>query len=256
MANYRDGIVDQAKIDAEAHRRYEQYLRILSEENRQWRDMYGNIIDTIIDDKSAEEKQELYGLSTPDDIIDADRDVQELLIAVLWELSLHHAAPKDEGSKYLQELFIRSVQRHLGIMDIQSSKNILECIKNIDSKKQERAVLQIVMEYLFLDNNSHDYMQKNSSVISSFSLASDSLAVQQIQSNIDKYVRVAGVIGLAEKYSYRLAQIVNEEKRPETFKICIMCEKKNANDDFALWTILSLRSISSLNFYEMLILRI
>lgn len=230
MANYKDGIMDMAEINAEANRRYEQYLRRLSEENRQWRDMYGNIVDTIIDDKSAEEKQKLYGISTPDDIIDADRDVQELLIAILWELSLNYATPKDEGSKYIQELYVRSVQRHLGIMDIQSQKSTLACIKDIDSKKQERAVLQIVMEYLFLDNNSHDYIQKHASIISCFPSAADDLTIQQIQSNIDNYVRVAGVLGLAEKYSYKIAQIIKEEKTPARFKICIRYEKKNKDE--------------------------
>ena len=32
MANYKDGIMDMAEINAEANRRYEQYLRRLSEE--------------------------------------------------------------------------------------------------------------------------------------------------------------------------------------------------------------------------------
>lgn len=215
------------KVQGELQRRYEKYLQTLAAENRQWRNRYGEIVDTIIDDLSASEKQKLYGISTPMDISEMGRTEQELLIAILWELATHQVKPKDDGSRFLQETFFRSVQQHLGIMEIQSDPaTLLDEIKNIDSKRDEAAILHVVLEYLFLENNSHSYMQSHSNIIRSFGYAGkDTSVFLGIQERIDKYVSGAGVIGLATKYSYKTADVHEEEYIPATYRFEIRYDK-------------------------------
>lgn len=228
MAKYKEA-AEFGKVQADLQRRYEYYLQTLAAENRQWRNRYGEIVDTIIDDLSAAEKKTLYGISSPMDITEMGRAEQELLIAILWEMALHQAKPKDEGSKFLQETFLRSVQLHLGIMEIQSDPTtLISEIKNIDSKRDETAILQVVLEYLFLENNDHSYTQRHNSILRSFECAGKNMtSLLALQERIDKYVSGAGVIGLATKYSYKVADTQEEELIPATYRIEIRYDKSD-----------------------------
>lgn len=229
MAKYKDA-AEIGKTHAEAERRYESMLRGLAEQNRQWRNRYGEIIDIMIDDLAAEEKQKLYGIHTPYEIADMGRQEQELLLAILWLLSTRYTKPKDEGSQFLQQNFLRSVQMHLGILEIQCEEDtLLQKLGAIDSKRDEMAIMQVVAEYLFLENNDHQYTTRHSHILSCFEYAGRNVDVmQEIQERIDKYLMATGVLGLAMKYSYKIADHQDEEIELATYRIEIRYGKEDA----------------------------
>lgn len=230
MSSYKKGIADQAKIDAEKERQYERTLNKLAEGNRQWRNRYGKFVDIILEDMSREEKKHLYGIVTPFDIAELDRAEQELLISILWELSLHHTRPQTEQNELLQQMFVRSVQQHLGIMDIQNDEiSLSDKIHNIDSKRSEEAILQVIMEYLSLENNNHGYLINHNDIILMFEYAGKKQEIiDRIQKSIDDYVSAVGIIGLANKYSYIEFSGNSEELIPEKYRIDIKYEKQDS----------------------------
>lgn len=150
--------------------------------------------DVILKDLSAREKKELYDLNTVVDIGELEESEKEFLVAVLFTLS----NMTDCVSEH-QQAFIRSVKTYLGIKNAQTDVD-LSYIENIDSKRQTRAILQTVMEFLFLENCTHDYLDEYDDILDYFDVKASE--VHKIERNIDRIYNATGAIGLAEKYGF------------------------------------------------------
>ena len=219
IKDYKKGLANQAVIESVSMREFESSLKKLEAVNRQWRDCYGNIMDTILQDLSAQEKRDTYGICTPFDISDMNRDDQEFLVSLLDELSDHYRTPKDAIAHEAQDIYLRAVHFHLQILDIQR-ENTLDNIKNIDSKRAEKAILQCVMEYFFLENYDHSYIQTHSDILNRFDANEDD--IKGIQERIDAFCRKVGPAGLSEKYTYKKATAPSQEKTARSYSICIV----------------------------------
>lgn len=152
------------------------------------------IMDIMQDDLSAREKKELYDLNTMIDIAELEDTEKEFLLSVLYTL-----ANMTEEVMPQQRAYLRSVKKYLGNINAQTQVD-LSCIENIDSKRQERAILQVVMEFLFLENCNHDYWDEYDDVLDYFSVKNSE--IRKIQQSIDMIYKAVGAEGLAEKYGY------------------------------------------------------
>jgi hypothetical protein len=150
--------------------------------------------DQIIDELNAMEKKRLYDLNTIIDIAKLGNDEKELLMAILYTL----ADMTDYVTEY-QQAFLRSVKSYLQVIGGQTSIN-LSAIENIENLNDQKAILQTVMEFLFLENASHGYMDEYSDLMDYFSV--NKKGVREIQECIDKIYKATGLEGIAENYGY------------------------------------------------------
>lgn len=174
-------------------------------------DNINSITDNIIHDLNSTEKKRLYDLNTIVDIAELGNDEKELLIAILFKL----ANMKDNVTEY-QKSFLRSVKNYLKINNVQTSID-LSVIENVENINDQKAILQTVMEFLFLKNADHEYMDKYEYVIDYFSV--NKRGIQEIQKCIDEIYNATGLQGIAENYGY----VVIEETKKD--------EMEDTNDD-------------------------
>lgn len=194
-----------------------------------------HVVDIIIDDLSAKEKKELYDLNTVVDISELEETEKEFLVAVLFTLS----NMTDYVSAH-QQAYLRSVKAYLGIKNIQTEVD-LSYIENIDSKRQTRAILQTVMEFLFLENCTHDYMDEYEDVLDYFDVKSSE--IRKIEKNIDRIYTATGSVGLAKKY-----EIVSD--LPQSIEYSLNTGKllKTASSEKSLiYKYISLRTFSEID---------
>lgn len=157
-------------------------------------DGLNRVTDVIISELNGMQKKELYDLNTVVDIGKLGGDEKELLMAVLYTLA-NMTDYVTEG----QQAFIRSVKSYLGIKEVQTNVD-LSCIENIESINDQKAILQTVMEFLFIENQNHDYMDEYSDVMEYFSV--NNKTIKQIQNCINQIFNATGIQGLIEMYGY------------------------------------------------------
>ncbi|MTT31101.1 hypothetical protein GMB86_03620 [Terrilactibacillus sp. BCM23-1] len=173
--------------------------------------------DQIIDELNAMEKKRLYDLNTLIDIAKLGDDEKELLMAILYTL----VGMTDYVTEY-QQAFLRSVKNHLQVKGGQPSID-LSVIENIENLNDQKAILQTVMEFLFLENASHGYMDEYSDVMEYFSV--NKKGIREIQDCIDKIYKATGLEGIAENYGY-----VPEEPVQNTNNDFFGSEKRDYSD--------------------------
>ena len=182
------------------------------------------VTDAIIDELNGMQKKQLYDLNTVVDIGTLGSDEKELLTAILYTLA-NMTDYVTEG----QQAFIRSVKAYLGVTNVQTSVD-LSCIENIENINDQKAVLQTVLTFLFIENQDHGYMDEYADVIEYFSV--NNKGIKQIQNCIDQIFNATGVQGLIEMYGYqppvpepasKTAAEEAEEELPPSPPICEKC---------------------------------
>lgn len=153
-----------------------------------------DVTDNIIDDLNSIQKKSLYGLNTLVDIVELGKDEKELLLAILYTL----ANMTDYVTEY-QQTFLRSVKNYLKVANVQTSVD-LSSIENIENINDQKAILQTVMEFLFLENTDHGYMEEYEDVLEYFSV--NKKGIREIQECIDRIYTATGLQGIAENYGY------------------------------------------------------
>ncbi|MDF2859081.1 MAG: hypothetical protein K0Q87_4932, partial [Neobacillus sp.] len=68
VKDYKQGIIDDARAHESHERKMEKAITCVAQDNKKWRDIYGNVVDSIIDQLSEQERKELYGVNTVVDI--------------------------------------------------------------------------------------------------------------------------------------------------------------------------------------------
>lgn len=156
-------------------------------------DAFDETFDTIIDDLNSIERKRLYDLNTLVDILELDEAERELLVAILLTLG------SIEEPTELQQLFIRSVKNYLKITNPQIEVNLLS-IENIESINSQKAILQTIMEFLFLAFGNHDYLEEYEELLSYFSI--NRRGKKEIIAKINAIYEMTGLEGIAENYGY------------------------------------------------------
>lgn len=150
-------------------------------------------VDVLMDDALARERKEIYGINTVYDIKSMDNTERILTVSLLYAL-----AKRFEANEY-QKKYIRSVQQYLNLKNIQPSETLTgaDSVKNIDDQK---AILQVVMEYLFLECFSFDFLDDENyeELFDSFNI--NRRGFREVESAIENIYQAVGAEGLAEKY--------------------------------------------------------
>jgi hypothetical protein len=191
---FNKGMVAGARPFEEKFQQQAEKLETFAQNIHQKLDDMSNLTDFIFDELNSMEKKRLYDLNTIVDIAELGEDEKELLLAVLYTL-----ANMTEQINEYQQTFLRSVKNYLQITKGQTSVS-LAAIENIENINDQKAILQTVMEFLFLQNASHSYMDEYSEVMDYFSV--NKRGIKEIQECIDRIYKGTGLQGVAENYGY------------------------------------------------------
>lgn len=161
-----------------------------------------NVVDVVLDDLSSREKKELYDLNTIIDISSLEETERRFLVEALYTL-----AGMTEEVVDSQQVFIRSVQKYLGIKNVQTMVD-LSSVENIENIPTQKALMQTIMEFLFLENNDHSYIVEYEDVFSYFSV--NKKGIHEIQKAISNIYMAVGNQGLSEKYGFVVEPDLNE----------------------------------------------
>lgn len=189
----------------------------------------GEDIHGLYDYLDAKEKAALYHLSTPLDIRKMDDNERQLLVAVLCQLA------NDEGSNLteLQQTYLRGVQRYVGITTPQAALDDMSVVGEIDSGAAQRAIMQTVLEFLYLQN-AYELTDSQVEFLGYFSVnQKQSMA---IENSVSLLYNAMGAQGLAEKYGTQNASQSDEEMK-ETLN-SLQIELKNLEKHTAVMTVL------------------
>ncbi len=203
---YKKGMADAAKAyEAFGKKQEDAINQILEEVRKQGGDFAETIkslnvnIDGLYDYLQSKEKAQLYTVYTPFDIKDLDKEEQLFLIGALFRLTT------DKAPNEHQQDYLRSIQRYLDIKEPPFGTDPL-AIENIEDIPAQKAILQAVMEYLYLqDGDSYDETELQQEFLDAFSV--NNKGRQAIFEQVERLYKATGARGLAEKYGY----VVEEE---------------------------------------------
>lgn len=167
------------------------------------------VTDTLVDDGLARERKEVFGLNTLFDINSMEDTEKILVVSLLYSL-----AQRFEANDY-QKHYIRSVQKYLGLKNVQPADTLtgVEGVKNFDDQK---AILQVVMEYLFLECFSFDFLDEENyeEIFDSFNI--NRKGFREVETAIENIYQAVGAEGLAEKYGATDNDIADDEPVEES----------------------------------------
>lgn len=201
---YKKGLADAMRAYEAFGNKQEAAIAHMREEIRKGQKLEEALNDTIAslgDDiaglynyLNSQEKKALYHLSTPLDIKDLDKEEQQFLLAILYQLA------SDEGDLLTdhQRMFIRSVQRYLEITNPQTEAD-LSAVGDIDSLEVQKAFLQTALEFFYLQDGD-ELSEAQEEFLSVFSVNKRQAIL--IEERVSRLFNIVKADGIAEKYGY------------------------------------------------------
>ena len=150
------------------------------------------IMDVVLDDLSAQERKRIYDLNTMVDIAQLDTTEKEYLCSLLYAVANLNTQLTIEQKNYL-----RAVKSYLKVITVQPDIN-LSSIENVENITTQKAILQLIMEFLFLEYQDHSYMEDYADIFENFSVNRKSIL--EIQQGIDAMYKAVGLKGISEHY--------------------------------------------------------
>jgi hypothetical protein len=195
VKDFEHGMVVGAKPFEEVYKKQEAALRCVADGLSGKLDSIGEVQDALIEDMNSIQRKELYDLNAPPiDIKSFEQEEKEYLVAGLYTL-----AARCKNTSPFQKAFALSIQNYLGIQTPQTIIDLSK-IASVDSVKTQRAVMQVFMEYLFLEKEDFAFLAEYPDVFKSFSVAEkDQEDILQAVHNVYKTVDSMGFI---EKYGF------------------------------------------------------
>ena len=180
-----------------------------------------SVTDTLVDDGLARERKEVFGLNTLFDINNMEDTEKILVVSLLYSL-----AQRFEANDY-QRSYIRSVQKYLGLKNIQPA-DTLTGVENVKDTDSQKAILQVMMEYLFLDGFSFDFLDEEEyeELFDSFNV--NRKGFREVENAIENIYQAVGAEGLAEKYGNNDAEADESESEgkekelPKSLDLCVI----------------------------------
>ena len=214
---YKKGIADASQAYQDFAKKQEEAIAKIREEWADGKQEIKSTIDKFGDDLvgmykylDSKEKSKIYKLYTPFDIRDLENDEKQLLLAILYQL----AHDEQGGFTEYQKSYILSVQHCLKITNPQTEID-LSVIENIDSLDIQRAFLQVVLEFLYLQNED-EITDVQEEFIDHFSVSKKQ--GKMIEDNVSRLFNLMGYMGLVEKYGDPDALDVDIQGKIEKFR--------------------------------------
>lgn len=223
--SFEAGMAAGAKPFEEKFQKQGDALTDLGERLDSHLDSIQGTINTVLDDCLARERREVYGLNTPFDILTMDDTEKNLTVSLLYAL-----AQRFEANEF-QQAYTRSVQRYLELKNIQPTTSLtaVESVKDVDHQK---AILQVVMEYLFLDTFSFYFLgeEEYEELFDSFMV--NRKTFREVETAINNIYQAVGAEGLAEKYGFTVEnEPENEEDDPDCYGLLAPVAEELIIDD-------------------------
>lgn len=199
--DFEEGMVAGAKPFATKFGEQASNIQKTRETLEKWCNRYGSLVDNVLDDLGDQEKQRIYKIQSKLDPANIGESEQELLVCILYTVA-QHTETTDTERNGLRQKFLSGVQNYLGITNPQSMKEISdlqEPIENIDRKSEEKAILQVLSEYLYLTYGNYAFLDQ-SQIIRYFAAVATPNFLEEIRENIDEQFHAVGPEGLAAKY--------------------------------------------------------
>ena len=199
--DFEEGIVAGAKPFATKFGEQASNIQKTRETLEKWCNRYGSLVDVVLDDLGDQEKQRIYKIQSKLDPAEMGESEQELLVCILYTIA-QHTETTDTERNGLRQKFLSGVQNYLGITNPQSMKEISdlqEPIENIDRKSEEKAILQVLSEYLYLTYGNYAFLDQGQ-IIHYFAAVATPNFLEEIRENIDEQFHAVGPEGLAAKY--------------------------------------------------------
>jgi len=192
---YKKGMADSAKLFDEKFEKQEGAFRRVADSLKEKMGQVCAAFRPVIDDMSSLKKKELYDLNTQ---FDLRRDLEEaeekeFLLAGLYTLS------KRSKNTAHQQSFIRSVRTYLGV-DNPQTEVILAKVGNFEKVSTQKIIMQVFMEFLFLERGNDSFLRRYADVFKQFNI-NEGIRNEILQCVKNVY-RATGAQGLAEKYGY------------------------------------------------------
>ena len=211
--DFEEGMVAGAKPFATKFGEQASNIQKTREALEKWCNRYGSLVDVVLDDLGDQEKQRIYKIQSKLDPADIGESEQELLICILYTVA-QHTETTDTERNALRQKFLSGIQNYLGITNPQSMKEISdlqESIENIDRKSEEKTILQVLSEYLYLTYGNYAFLEQ-SQIVRYFAAIATTDYLEEIRESIDEQFRVVGPEGLAAKYqNLKAAKSAKEE---------------------------------------------
>lgn len=200
-------------------------------------DEISNVMDVMIEDLSAQERKRVYDLNTVVDISELDKTEKDYLCAIVYAIASLNSSLSKEQKEYL-----RALKSYLMITNVQADVN-LASIENIDNITTQKAIMQTIMEFLFLEYGNHDYMDEYEDVFDYFSV--NRKGIREIQDGIDTMHETVGLQGIANHYNFLagMSEASDDEQDAKEDTMLTKAEKAylqyNIKEAFSLFTYLA-----------------
>lgn len=162
----------------------------------------GDIQKALIDIMEEKDKKELFDLNSIPDVKKVlDKTEQEYLVASVLTI----ANTLDVINDY-QKVYMRNLLNYLEIRKPQMNVQ-LAYIENVDRLTSQKAIMQTVMEMLYLGTASHQYYDEFEPYFELFSVTERQK--NEIMENIETMSHVIGLQGIAERYTDKKAESID-----------------------------------------------
>ena len=213
--SYKRGVADTAHAFEEFERKQSDAINFVRENFVEG--IHRNIND-LCDHITEQEKNALYKFSVPFDIRNLEEHEKSITVGILYLLA-NEKSPTEYQKSYIQFL-----QKYINVKEYSRGIDI-SAIENIDSITVQKAIFQIVIEYLALqDGDAYDETDVQNALISSFSI--NKKVKDEIIERVELIYKILGKDGVSKKYETVNA---NDEKNtlPAKEKIIMSAKKLN-----------------------------
>jgi hypothetical protein len=197
LDNFKNGMLAGAKPFEKVYKKQESALRRVAVNLDGRLDKIDGVTNSLLNDMDGIKRKELYDLNAPPiDLKSLKQEEKEYLAAGLYTLA---EKCKNTSPSPFQQAFARSIQAYIGVKAPQTVINLSK-ITSIDSAKKQRAIMQVFMEYLFLEKEDFSFFSEYPDIFDNFSVNEiDREAILQAIRAIYKAVDSGGFI---EKYGF------------------------------------------------------
>ena len=187
--SYKRGVADTAHAFAEFEKKQADAINFVRENFVEG--IQQNIND-LCEHITEQEKNALYKFSTPLDIRDLGEHDKVLIVGILYVLA------NDKYPTEHQKCYIQLLQKYIDVKEYPLGID-MSVIENIDSITTQKAIFQVVIEYLALqDSDVYDETNMQNDLLNSFSISAK--AKNEIIERVEFVYKILGNDGISKKY--------------------------------------------------------
>ena len=152
----------------------------------------GDNIEKLYEYISENERKAFYKIAPSYDIRELEKEEKYVLVGVLYQLAI------DKPNNSNQKKYIQQIQKYLNVKD-NTTVIYLEVIGNIENLAVQKAMYQVVIEYLALqDGEFYDETELQTELLDCFNL--NMKTKNEIEKSVELTLKIVGKNGIAEKY--------------------------------------------------------